>query len=705
LGIGISKLDRKKEKFAHLKNDPSNANSLSDNVVWSIYEAPASCRNALWIGTYRGGLNKFDRKLSQFTHYRHDPAHPHSLSQNHIRSICAGEPGALWIGTFNEGLDHFDIATGKFTHYRHDPSDPHSLSDNRIRSLCRDKSGTLWIATFGGGLNKREKGKRGFVHYRHNSTDPNSLSDDRIYTLYEDRSGTLWIGTFGGGLNQLVQNDSSSVRFIRYQHNPADSDSLSDHPVISICEDKVGTLWIGTYGGGLFKFDRQRETFTHFAEHEGLPSDAIYGILEDDRGNLWLSSGNGLSKFNLRTKVVKHYDERDGIQSKEFSGGAYYQCQNGEMFFGGINGLNSFFPDSIKDNRHVPPIVVTAFKKFNEVVAGDIDEIELSYKDNFFSFEFAALDYANPAKNQYAYMLEGFDKDWGYCGTRRFASYTNLNPGNYIFRVKGSNNDGVWNENGVVVNVTIHPPFWKTWWFYSLSAGFLVFSAAIFHNHRVKSKIKQWLEIERVRREENERLRKQVAIDFHDELGQKLTNISLYAEILKRNINATMPPNVTYLNKIIDTSRSLSVGIRDFIWTLDYGKDSLFDVIIRLRDFGDELFTKTGIDFHLRDLNEEWENVTLSMDWKRHLILIFKEGMHNSLKHAQCQHVTLEVSLHDNNLEMRLVDDGRGFDTGDDTSGLGLRNMKKRAEKIRGELQIIAQKGSGTTIRFNGRIS
>jgi len=713
LGNGVSKYDRRKEKFSHYQNDPANPSSLSDRIVWAILPPSTPNGSFIWVGTYRGGLNRLDRKTGRFTHYRHDPANPQSLSQNHVRGICEDNAGALWVGTFSEGLNKLvSSAAGgsaKFIHFRHDPKNPHSLSDNHIRALYKDRSGALWIGTFGGGLNRFDEAQARFMRYQNHPLDPHSLSDNRVYVIYQDRSSALWVGTFGGGLNKLSRNGQNSLaaaQFVRYRHDPADSNSLSDDRVLSLCEDQSGKLWIGTFGGGLNSFDPRSKKFTRFTMREGLPSDVIYGILEDGSGNLWLSTNQGLARFNPRTRARKNYDERDGLQSKEFSGGAYAQSATGEMFFGGVNGFNCFFPDSIKENLYVPPIVVTAFKKFNEAVSLGREKIELSHEDNFFALEFAALDYANPTKNQYAYKLEGFDKNWIYNGAKRVASYTNLDPGRYTFRVKGANNDGIWNEVGAAIAITIHPPFWKTWWFRLLAAGALAAMIMLIHNDRVRQKVAKTLEIEQARKAETERLRKQVADDFHDEFGQQLTNIVLFAEIIKRRLNGTAPQNVAHLNKIGDAAKSLSDGMRDFIWTLDRNKDSLYNVATRLKDFGEALFAKSKIQFESPNISPEWERVLLTMDWKRHLVQIFKEAMKNSLRHAECSRVDLQIKIKGQTLHIRLTDDGKGFDPNQDSaSGLGLRYVKKRAEKIRGELSIVSQPGRGATVLFKGRMS
>jgi PAS domain S-box-containing protein len=465
---GINKLDTKNNKFTHYKQDIANPHSLIDNHISSIYEAQ---NGTLWIGTYNKGLDKIDRRTEQFTHYTYEPNNENSLSSNNIWSIYEDHSGVLWIGTLSGGLNQFDLETGKFIHYKYDPNNSNSLSDDTVWSIYEDKSGTLWIGTFHGGLNKfdRETGK--FTHYTHNPDNPKSLSDNSVFSIYEDESGMLWIGTINGGLNKF---NRETGEFTHYTHDSNNLNSLSYDRVLSMYEYPAGTLWIGTYGGGLDKFDISTETFTHYTENDGLPNNSVVGILADDEGNLWLSTGKGLSKFNPKTETFRNYDVSDGLQGNEFDGvKAYFKSKTGEMFFGGLNGFNAFYPEQVKDNPHIPPIVITDFKIFDKSVKlgtaiSETQELKLSYKDNFFGFEFAALDYTNPQKNQYAYKLEGFDKDWIYSGSRRYATYTNLDGGTYIFRAKGSNNDGVWNEEGTSIKIIITPPPWKTWWAYTL---------------------------------------------------------------------------------------------------------------------------------------------------------------------------------------------------------------------------------------------
>ncbi len=398
----------------------------------------------------------------------------------------------LWIGTLDGGLNKLDREKEKFTHYQHDPKNPNSLSGKGVISIYEDRSGVLWIGTGSWGLNKFDREKETFTRYQHDPNNPNSLSHNFVWSIYEDRSEMLWIGTAGGGVNKF---DREKKKFTHYKNNPNNPNSLNDNTVWSIYEDRSGMLWIGTAGGGLNKFDRAKGRMTHYRENDGLPDDCIYGILEDDHGNLWLSTNNGLSKFNHQTQVFKNYDVGDGLQSKEYNTNAYYKSAvSGEMFFGGINGFNAFHPDSLKDNPDIPPVVITALARYNtDDVAGkpiaekgiaEASEIELSYKDNILTFEFAALNYRNTFKNQYAYKLEGFNDNWIQLGAKRDVTFTNLDPGEYTLRVKGSNNDGVWNEEGTSLQITITPPWWRTRWAYSIYA--LLVLAGVFATDRIQ---------------------------------------------------------------------------------------------------------------------------------------------------------------------------------------------------------------------------
>ena len=492
-GGGLNKFNRCTEHFLHYQHDPYHSQSLSHNRVQALYE---DRDGFLWIGTEVGGLDRLNRETEEFFHYQHDPKNPHSLSINEVNALYEDSAGILWVGTDEGGLNRLDRETGQFTHYLPDPEDPHSISHDAISVLYEDREGVLWIGMEDdGGLNRFDRETASFTIYRHEEDDPASLSGPDVWAIFEDHDGVLWVGT-SEGLNRF---DRETDEFYHYNSDPENPKSLSHNTVWSIYEDRAGILWIGT-SGGLNKFDRENESFTHYTEQDGLPHDVIYGILEDDAGHLWLSTSKGLSRFEPKSETCKNYGINE-LQNITFVEGAYHKSRSGEMFFGGMQGFNAFYPEKIQDNPHRPSVVMTDFSIFNRSIPigqnaegrmlleksiTSTRELTLSYQDSVFSFEFAALDYTIPEKNQYAYKMEGFDQEWNEIGTRRIATYTNLPAGTYTFRVKGSNNDRVWNEEGVALRLTITPPFWETAWFRSALVVCLIGTAYGVHKLRIR---------------------------------------------------------------------------------------------------------------------------------------------------------------------------------------------------------------------------
>ncbi len=464
-GGGVSRINPITEQFLLYKHRPGSSSTLSDNMVWSILQDRGGI---IWIGTFNGGLNRLDRSTNTFTQYQHDPEVPGSISSNDVRALLEDQEGTLWIGTSN-GLNKFNPNTQTFTHYQHDPDDENSLSENRVTVLLEDAAGNLWIGTRSAGLVRWDPSTNTFQRYQHDPLTTNSICDDRVWSLYQDSAKRIWAGTLGGLYLLDEVNETSKC----FANDPDDPQSLNNDAIFAINEDLNGTIWIGTWGGGLDRYNPDSQSFTHFTEKNGLPNNVIYGIEVDSEGFLWMSTNRGVAKFDPLSETFSNYEVSDGLQDNEFNVGAHSTGVNGEMFFGGIRGFNAFFPEQIKANTFIPPIVITEIKILNETYQTSISEpieIELSYKENFLSFDFAALDYTAPSLNQYAYMMEGLDQDWVDAGARHHADYPNLRYGDYVFRVKGSNNDGIWNEEGLAINITIKPPVWATWWFRAILA-------------------------------------------------------------------------------------------------------------------------------------------------------------------------------------------------------------------------------------------
>jgi GAF domain-containing protein/ligand-binding sensor domain-containing protein len=537
---GLNRFDPELRRFTRYVARPDDPDSLSDDFILSVYE---DAEGSLWVGTYGGGLNRAHPSMASFLHYESDAADPYGLAGNHIWSIYEDHRGTLWVGLAGDGLDRLDPGAEGFVHYQpsfddgrswrqpqplgglsdgriraileddqgrlwlgtgnglnafnpeteritiyfHDPSDPHTLSHNDIREIYQDSQGQLWIGTFGGGLNQMDPDTGHVVRYP-DGAGSTSLSNPFIWSIIEDQGGALWIGTGGGGLNRL---EPEQGRVSRYFSDPDDPHALSNNSVLVVHVDRQGTVWAGTAGGGLNRFDRQSETFKAYRERDGLPNDVVYGILEDNQGNLWLSTNRGLSCFDPQAETFRNYDVGDGLQSNEFNAGAYHQNAEGRMFFGGINGLNAFYPEDIQRNDYVPPVVLTGLTQGGENIASQgaaecMEAITLDWPNTYFEFEFAALSYVRPAKNAYAYLLEGFDSQWVHAGQRRFGRYTNLPAGTYTLRVRGSNNDGVWNEQGALLKVRVVPPFWGTLWFRAGLLVLLIGAAAAGYGLRIR---------------------------------------------------------------------------------------------------------------------------------------------------------------------------------------------------------------------------
>ncbi len=475
---GVSKIDKYSNRFNHIQHLSETENSLNNNNVWSIFQDKTG---KVWIATDEG-INIYDRVSNKFSFIVSKASNGKSLPSNLVRHIYFDNNGVFWFGTYDAGMCSYHPQTGFFKQYAHDPKNPFSLSSNRINFIMKDSRGVLWVAS-DNGLNQLNPLTNSFKRFLFDPGNKNSISNNTVYSIHEDKQGILWICTLDG-LNRFNPLTGS---FSVLRKNPGNKHTLSTNRIFSIYEDAQGIFWIATFGGGLSRFNRATGEIKNYLEEDGLPNNVVYNIFEDKNNNLWLSTNYGLSRFNKTEETFVNYDVKDGIQSNEFNrNAAFCNSHTGEMFFGGMNGFNSFFPENILTNNYIPPIVITDFKIFDKpqhLEIADGDTIHLSYEDNFFSIEFAAMDYSNPAKNKYAYFLEKFDNDTNYCdASRRFASYTRVPPGSYVFRIKGSNSDGVWNEQGLSFAIIIDPPWWRTWWFrigyillISLIAWYIIF--------------------------------------------------------------------------------------------------------------------------------------------------------------------------------------------------------------------------------------
>jgi ligand-binding sensor domain-containing protein/anti-sigma regulatory factor (Ser/Thr protein kinase) len=722
---GIAQFNPFKNNFKLYRHESTSDNTLSDNNIFAVLR---DHEDMLWIGTSKG-LNRYNPQTRQYTQFYHQPDDIHSLAENHVFSLYEDQEGVLWVGT-GRGLDRYNRQTNQFEAVKVNFDSKNETAEpirGSITTLHEDTQHQLWIGASSDLIRLDKKTMIG-KSYGYHAKNGSRLTGGKITTVYEDRQGILWIGTYAG----LNRYDRQKDDFIHYANNPTNHNTLSSNTVLSMLQDNSGTYWIATeLGLNKMTLAGEKATFSHYMEKDGMPNNFVYGVLADEVGRIWMSTNLGISVFDPRKNNFVNYDEADGLQSKEFNSGAYYRGINGEMFFGGINGLNSFFPDNMPVNRHVPKVKIVSLYKFEQPIDLDslrayTEEVILDYNENFFSFEFVSLDFANPQKNRYAYQLEGFNKNWIYCGNRRYVSFTNLDPGEYTFKVKGSNDSNIWNNEAFAsIRIVVRPPFWQTWWFYFLSLAIVLMSIKVIHDVRVRQKLNYLLDLEKIRKMESERVQRQTASDFHDEMGNRITRIGVLTELIKVKLSNPMlisdyagilptedlvngiPASGeigSLLSKISENCNSLYNGTRDFIWSINPDNHSFYEVAMRLKDFGDDLFDNPAIHFQTNDISESFKAVKLPMDWSRQLILIFKEALTNALKHADCQQAHLEFRMQGEEIFLILSDDGQGFTTGMKKGGTGLTNMANRANKINSFLEVTSEKKQGTKIVFHGKL-
>ena len=487
--MGINRYDKTVVKFSLLNPADPIRGSQGTAGMRGFFEEG----NIMWIAS-ASGLISFNRKTGKYNFYKHDQFDKSTISSDVVRTIY-NDGNYLWLGTEN-GLNRFDKKTKTFARIFLDNNHKVDESDNPVNSLNYnilelDKMpGILWYGSSGGGLVRLNKNDFTYKNYTYDPEMQNSFNNRANFARYvwysDSFPNELWIGTTHG-IN-IFNFKTETFRY--YEHDPKNDQSISHNNIMHFYQDEEGYIWISTYGGGLNRFDPETETFLRFTENNSdIPNNGVYGVLPDDQGNLWMSTNNGISKLNRKTFEFRNYTVDDGLQGEEFNGGALYKSPKGEMFFGGIKGFNSFFPSEVKDNTIVPEIIITDIKIFNKSLKPEEDsplkrqihntkELVLSYWQNDISFEFVSIHYAKPSKNRFAFKLENYEDEWRYVGNKRTATYTNLDYGEYIFRVKGSNSDGLWNEKGTALSLTILPPWWHTGWAYA--GYFLIFVLAVF---------------------------------------------------------------------------------------------------------------------------------------------------------------------------------------------------------------------------------
>jgi len=697
--------------------------------VFSFYEDRAGI---VWIGTAKG-ISKYIPSKARFSESGLSKSLI-ELNGHPVNALLHDGQGRLWLGSDDDTLTVLN-GTKNFV-----PLPPSPKHFNQVNMLYESKTGEIYVATFTDGLFiipnnlKNVYDTRQWIHI---DKMHSGIPSDNVYGITEDKSGNIWLGTYTGvsrydpqtkKINNVYVSPSGTaaspyiLRTLfsdeknviwcgtdeglvlikdnkvvnKYISNDSDTNSLSNNRVTVIYGDRNNNIWVGTKSG-LNLFDPSKNNFKHFTGLNGVTVETIMSILEDRQGNLWIGTNNGLVKFSVAAKQFIKYTVQDGVCSNEFEPNASCCDRVDNIFyFGTSNGVVSFNPLHIISNNFVPPVVITDVKIFDVPLASLRDtglvntyrrekKLLLKYDQNFFSFEFASLNYNNSQANQYAYMLEGVDRQWHRAGTQHFAGYTDIRHGHYVFKVKASNNDGVWNEEPAVVDVIIAPPWWQTWWFYGLC--FFTTCSIVYIVYRIR--IQQILKVYR--------LRSSIAKDLHDDVGSALTSIALLSNISREaKTKAKLQPEQIF-SRIGDTSKRMIDLMDDIVWSVNPDNDRFSNMLVRMREYTVEMLEAKDILFNFH-IAKEIDEMRIPMEIRKDYFLIFKEAINNLAKYSECSRADISIRKENKNIVTSIQDNGKGFDANTINSGNGLKNMRQRAVEIKAKLHIETMRGKGTQV-------
>jgi signal transduction histidine kinase/ligand-binding sensor domain-containing protein len=800
------------EKYIY-HSDPVNNWALLDEYVYQMY---LDDQDIFWVGTYSGGINKADLNQKLFSLYYKKYMDNNTLIDNLIRSFCEDKQGNLWIGTHNKGVSKLNNSNKSYTQYLYNKADSlHSISNNQIRKIFCDHNGTIWIGTKNG-LDKYNSSKNTFKHYKFPVI--NKKPANWVYSIMEDHNNNIWIGTWTGigiydpvkdkfkiynpdkilpvhyirvvaedkyhniwvategGLAKLKRDNVDGIpdnfKSTIYKNISNDNNSLSDDRIYTmLCDDDK--IWLGT-AKGLNLFEPSKNKFTRFGTEIGIPDEFIVGIIKDDFGNLWVSHKKGLTRFNIKTHAVRNFSKLDGLQSNDFSEDAYYKSPTtGKIYFGGPKGYNTFFADKIKDNPYPPVVRLVSLKLNNkEINVGDsyyktvilpkplylINKIEIPPLTKILSIEFAALHYASPLKNKYKYMLEGFDKEWiSVDANDRDATYSNLPAGTYIFKVKASNCDGLWNETPTELTLIIEPPFYKTWWFISLIICLILLLFYLINQLRisqyktiqealhleVKARTKELEEKNNLLKEKQELIQKQTEelLNTNQQLSILNTTkdklFSIVAHDLRNPFNVvggfsdllinkfdTLPKDkiIKYINLIRVSSKSANVLLENLLdWSrMQTGRITFEPTTIQVYEIAEECVTILTGDLNRKNIQiENLIDLNLYLFADANMLkTIFRNIISNAIKFSFENSIiilqsnntksTVEISVIDNGIGMTKDIQNKLFSidssvshkgtTNETGTGLGLIICKEFMEKHNGSIQVNSELNKGSII-------
>jgi signal transduction histidine kinase/ligand-binding sensor domain-containing protein len=774
---GINRFDKISGTFEYITYNKSNEDGLNNNGIWCFHK---DREGVLWIGTSGGGINYFNPEKERFKLFTHNSINPRSLSCNFVGNIFEDHEGLIWIGTDGGGLNVYNPKTGRFSLFEHDIANPYSISGNVIRGIAEDKDHNMWIGTWDSGLNRYDRKTGRFFQYTHDDKDPATISNKTIWNLFIDHNNTLWISIYNVGIDLFDLKKGVTQRFRSDSKKPGsisgsncwfyfeDNENkmwictqyglnlfnplsntfkvfhFPDNDIGAFFKDRSGYIWVGTNTKGLFMCNPDGTILKTYNTTNILSNNRIQAITQDNKGAIWISTNNGLSRLNPEIQSIRNYSKDDGLQGDQFYQQSFLKTRKGEMYFGGYNGLNSFFPDSLKDNDFIPPVYITDFQIFNKPVVyavpgaqfqthiSEAKEIRLNWNQSIFSFSFAAINYTHPKKNQYLYKMEGFEKDWNPTdASRRYVTYTNLDPGEYTFRVKASNNDDVWNEQGTSLKILISPPYWKTWWFKLIILSVLILVIGLIFRLRVRRLEKQKIYLEKSVEEKTAELNelniskdKFFSIIAHD-LKTPFNTIIGFSDLMKDSIKLNDPATFYEYTEMINTSAVQTLRLLENLleWAnAQRGKLSYIPSIVNLNEIIKDEFAlleemSLNKNIELRSFADD--SLTIVGD-KNMIRTILRNLISNALKFTHKNgHVQIKTITYNDCIEIAVSDDGMGITTetmaklfridanlttrgteNERGTGLGLFLCKEFVEKHGGKIWAESEEGKGSSFKF-----
>lgn len=652
----------------------------------------------LWFGTAGGTVIRYDKRKKSLKKFKLNDLGYINKTNPGINSIKTLSGNELLLGT-NSGLIVLDVRGNDITIKRKQYLE--KFKNIHITSIIVENENTIWVATYGDGIFKINPVTNSVARILYmNSPELQHLNF--ITTICLTHDDTLWVGTIAGlfSFDPYRKEITEKISII-------DKSSLSNNYILCLTEDYKNNLWVGTVRG-LNRFIKNKNQFIKYLKKDGLSNDEINGIIVDDSGIIWVTTNDGITRFNSETEEFTAFYESDGLLGSLFNPGAILKDNDSEIYAGSLSGINVINPDNFFVSVFNPPVYITSIIYHDKTgqektIVNPGKTITLPRGNNQIDIRFAALDYSNSSKIKYNYILLGYEEYTKPSFSKNNAIYTGIGPGEYVFKVLAKNGN---RSIGLAsIKIIIPPPFWATWIFRLFLLIAITYISFLFHEFKVKMKLKEALNLQRIKFEEINKIRKKTALDFHDDLGHSLTRISLLSEIIKNNLRQDETEVKSLFDKMMQNTKYLYEGTRDFIWSIDPNYDSLYSLLIRLKDFAEEFFSASGIIFEANGFEDELKKISVEMTNRRQIVLIFKEAMNNALRHSKATRVEFSVNTDTGSISIKLQDNGKGFDPEQLLNINGLKNMRDRAARINCELITKSKVNIGTEIILIGRFS